>query len=247
MSLSLRIAKFWQLSTAIGLTKYRRPTQRKYTELKARKTNFWHQMSRRTWRYCGRYVCMLCGLYYGVYPSPVGSVPRQYQGRIRSPWSHSHDPGDSHSKTGDSRRLGQTRRWQVTVHTVTGAARQDPESVIVSSKAPTCPNPGASHARVIEQLDTRLVTLASRQQLHWGTWMVMWSPATKSCDYILMSCSIHIHGTQASYHTCNEIKHVFDTKEQFIFARLKNNWNWMNISTVWSASRVAAYVWRLVL
>ena len=28
---------------------------------------------------------------------------------------------------------------------MTGAARQDPESVIISSKAPTCPNPGASH------------------------------------------------------------------------------------------------------
>ena len=49
---------------------------------------------------------------------------------------------------------------------MTGATRQDPESVTVSSKAPTCPNPGASHARVLRQLDTLLVTLASRQQLH---------------------------------------------------------------------------------
>ena len=45
MSLSLRIATFWQLSTAITLTIYRWLTQCKYAELKARKTHFWHQMS----------------------------------------------------------------------------------------------------------------------------------------------------------------------------------------------------------
>ena len=67
-------------------------------DLAAQGNHTWSWCRRRTWRYCGRYVSTLCGLYYGVYPSPVGSVPRQYQGRNRSPWSHSHDPGASHSK-----------------------------------------------------------------------------------------------------------------------------------------------------
>ena len=118
---------------------------------------------RRTWRYCGRYVSQSCGLYYDVYPSPLGSAHGNTKGvfahlghtaTIRAPRTpRQGNPGGS----------GRHDLWQVTVHTVTGAARQDPESVIVSSKVPTCPNPGASHARVLEQLDTRLVSLASRQ------------------------------------------------------------------------------------
>ena len=133
-----------------------------------------------TWWYCGRYVSTLCGLWYGVYPSPIGSLPRQYQGRNHSPWSHSHDPGASHSWTGglpearvDMEMAGYCSLWLVQLGRI--------PRTLSSLPGLTCPNPGASHARVLKQLDTRLVTLASRQQLHWGTWMVMWSPATK--DY----------------------------------------------------------------
>ena len=39
---------------------------------------------------------------------------------------------------------------QVSVHAMTGAARRGPESVIVSSKAPICPNLGASYAQVLK-------------------------------------------------------------------------------------------------
>ena len=100
--------------------------------------------------------------------SPHGPL-QQYQGRTRLLAHVGHTATirvPRNPRQGTPGGSGRHDLWQVTVHTVTGAARQDPESVIVSSRAPTCPNPGASHARVLRQLETRLVTLASRQQLH---------------------------------------------------------------------------------